>query len=223
MSDLYHPPIALGSGLNQSLERQFAEEAYLLLADVSTQTEQVIGTVTFSNNVTNSAARANPEEPILPMRVRTMPVLRIMSDCVPQIVTETSTDYRVMALEYDAPEPANFDPVNPKKPGWTPYVLAVTSPGNFDDVSILSAETGAVLELEDMVTAYGCLLYVRQLLRTERFEKDLRKDESSDLLDEVDQNSGNRHFVSLDLLANSLCASCGKQNRACEHNPHTLN
>jgi hypothetical protein len=223
MLDLYHPPIAFGSGLNQSLERQFAEEAYLLLANVSTQTEQVIGAVTFSNKVTNSAAMPNVEQPTLPMRVRSMPVLRIMSDCLPQIVSETSSDYQVMALEYDVPEAAESGPENSKKPGWTPYVLAVASPDNFDDVSILSAETGAVLELEDMVTAYACLLQVRQILRTERFEKDLRKDEACDPPDEVDQNLGNRHFISLDLLTQSICALCGIQNRACDHNPSALN
>lgn len=183
MSEMIHPPIALGFETDLSLEQTFAQEAYLLLADA----RRAESDTAFSHNIERRVTErvdvpGTDMTKNIALRLRNMPVFQIFRDDPAR--DQPSADYRIIILEYgemctgEVEDEAKSD-TGQESGGfqWRPYVLTMIDEEELNKVAILDAQTGRNMSQFDLMTAFGYLMHLRQEIRSTRYE-DLRMAEA---------------------------------------------
>ena len=222
MSEFIHPPVALGFGPDLSLERTFAEEAYLLLADCQLVDELEIDGVEILTKLTDRVDMVSEDsEKSSAFRLRSMPVLRILTANAQQM--EPSADYRVILLEYGELDSSESDEEYDEEFEWRPYVMTVINEDKLGEIDILDGQTGQPLSPGDLMMAHAYLTQVRQEMRNERFGELLSEDAIGTFYDDPNQSKTYQEFDSAEFLEVSQCVECETSNQACGHNPYTLN
>jgi hypothetical protein len=148
MSDISHPPIRQDIGPGISIERMFAEEAYMMLAQCG---------VPLVDDETSAA-----------LRLRSLPVLSIMASNHHH--QDPSGDYTAIVLEYGESDDDDTAETFEESFNWRGYVLVVIAMDNLNDVSILDAQTGYDLDRTDIESAQLFLDQMRQENRNFLFE-----------------------------------------------------
>ena len=169
MSNISHPPIRQDFGPGLSIERIFAEEAYMMLAQCGVPLVEQIEPVLVTSLVTERVDMvSNDDETSAALRLRSLPVLRIMANNHNH--QDPSGDYTAILLEYGESDDDDTDETFEDSFNWRGYVLVVIAMDNLNDVSVLDAQTGYDLERSDIASALLFLDQMRQENRNYLFE-----------------------------------------------------
>jgi hypothetical protein len=169
MSDISHPPIRQDIGPGISIERMFAEEAYMMLAQCGVPLVEQIEPVLVTSLVTERVDMvANDDETSAALRLRSLPVLSIMASNHHH--QDPSGDYTAIVLEYGESDDDDTAETFEESFNWRGYVLVVIAMDNLNDVSILDAQTGYDLDRTDIESAQLFLDQMRQENRNFLFE-----------------------------------------------------
>jgi hypothetical protein len=169
MSEISHPPIQQNIGPGISIERIFAEEAYVMLAQCGVPLVEQIEPVIVTSLVTNRVDMvANDDETSAALRLRTLPVFSIKANNPNR--QDPSGDYTAILLEYGESDDDDTAETFEDSFDWRGYVLVVIAMNNLNDVSVLDAQTGYDLDRADIESALLFLDQMRQENRNYLFE-----------------------------------------------------
>ena len=169
MSEIFHPPIQQGIGPGISIERIFAEEAYMMLAQCGVPLVEQIDPVIVTSLVTERVDMvANNDDTSAALRLRSLPVFRIIANNHNR--QDPSGDYTAILLEYGESDDDDTNETFEETFNWRGYVLAIIEMDNLNRVDVLDAQTGKDLSRTDIESALVFLEQMRQETRNYLFE-----------------------------------------------------
>lgn len=169
MSEISHPPIQQGIGPGISIERIFAEEVYMMLAQCGVPLVEQIDPVIVTSLVTERVDMvANNDDTLAALRLRSLPVLRIIANNHNR--QDPSGDYTAILLEYGESDDDDTNETFEETFNWRGYVLAIIDMDNLNRVDVLDAQTGEDLSRTDIESALVFLEQMRQETRNYLFE-----------------------------------------------------